>query len=44
VDEFAVPDDAATFGEWAAANGFAVERTTIELRGKCRDCQGGAGD
>lgn len=39
VDEFAVPDKAAMFGEWAQANGFAVKRTTIELRGKCRGCQ-----
>lgn len=39
VDEFAVPEDAATFGDWATTHGFAVERTTIELRGRCRDCQ-----
>jgi Fe2+ or Zn2+ uptake regulation protein len=37
-----VPDDAATFGEWATTHGFAVERTTIELRGRCQDCQGRA--
>jgi Fur family zinc uptake transcriptional regulator len=42
VDEFAVPDKAASFGDWATTHGFAVERTTIELRGRCRECRASA--
>lgn len=39
VDEFAAPAAVAAFEAWADGSGFAVERTTIELRGRCRDCR-----
>jgi Fur family zinc uptake transcriptional regulator len=38
VDEF---EDAAVedrLAAWAAENGFEPQQTTIELRGRCRDC------
>jgi Fur family zinc uptake transcriptional regulator len=38
VDEFADEVVEARLGDWAAAHGFALERTTIELRGRCREC------
>jgi len=25
-------------GDWAQAKGFKVERTTMEIRGKCQAC------
>lgn len=41
VDEFADDTVAARLATWAGAHGFALERTTIELRGRCADCQAG---
>jgi Fur family zinc uptake transcriptional regulator len=38
VDEFADAEVVARLRGWAEANGFAPERTTIELRGRCRAC------
>lgn len=38
VDEFTDPNVGASLADWAAQSGFALERTTIELRGRCRDC------
>jgi Fur family transcriptional regulator, zinc uptake regulator len=42
VDEFAdaVVDD--RLRAWAETRGFAAERTTIELRGRCRECMAAA--
>jgi Fur family zinc uptake transcriptional regulator len=42
VDEFADAAVEARLVAWAAENGFAPEQTTIELRGRCRDCAGSA--
>ncbi len=39
VDEFADEEVNNHLGDWAARHGFALERTTIELRGRCADCQ-----
>lgn len=39
VDEFAAPAAVEAFEDWAADSGFATERTTIELRGRCRECR-----
>ena len=39
VDEFADPLVEERLTAWAEAQGFALERTTIELRGRCRDCR-----
>jgi Fur family zinc uptake transcriptional regulator len=38
VDEFADPVIAERLRHWASAQGFAPQRTTIELRGCCRNC------
>ena len=38
VDEFADPVVDERLKGWAEAHGFTPERTTIELRGQCRDC------
>ena len=38
VDEFADDNLEARLTEWSGANGFVPSRTTIELRGLCRDC------
>jgi Fur family zinc uptake transcriptional regulator len=42
VDEFADPEVTARLDGWARANGFTAERTTIELRGRCRACRDAA--
>jgi Fur family zinc uptake transcriptional regulator len=39
VDEFVDPEVTARLGAWAKETGFVLERTTIELRGRCADCQ-----
>ena len=39
VDEFADATVEKRLDGWAKAHGFAPTRTTIELRGKCRDCK-----
>jgi Fur family zinc uptake transcriptional regulator len=38
VDEFADAEVEKRLGGWAREHGFALARTTIELRGRCRDC------
>ncbi len=38
VDEFADPAIEERLGNWAGKKGFKVERTTMEIRGKCADC------
>ncbi len=38
VDEFADALIEERLGGWAAAQGFKVERTTMEIRGKCAEC------
>jgi Fur family zinc uptake transcriptional regulator len=38
VDEFADEVVEARLNQWAAEHGFTPTRTTIELRGRCRDC------
>ncbi len=38
VDEFADEVVEQRLKDWAAAHGFAPTRTTIELRGHCKDC------
>ena len=38
VDEFADAIIEERLGEWAGAKGFKVERTTMEIRGKCAEC------
>jgi len=38
VDEFADAVIEERLGNWAAAKGFKVERTTMEIRGKCAEC------
>ena len=38
VDEFADAVIEERLGEWAGAKGFKVERTTMEIRGKCEAC------
>ena len=40
VDEFADAVIEDRLGAWAANKGFKVERTTMEIRGKCADCAG----
>jgi Fur family zinc uptake transcriptional regulator len=42
VDEFADAEVTARLTAWAGENGFALERTTIELRGRCADCRAAA--
>jgi Fur family zinc uptake transcriptional regulator len=39
VDEFTDPEVVARLEARAAETGFALERTTIELRGRCAECQ-----
>ncbi|MDB5538630.1 MAG: transcriptional repressor, partial [Devosia sp.] len=39
VDEFADPEVTERLGAWARQTGFTLERTTIELRGRCADCR-----
>lgn len=38
VDEFADEVIEQRLGQWAATTGFKVERTTMEIRGKCAEC------
>jgi Fur family transcriptional regulator, zinc uptake regulator len=38
VDEFADDVVEARLADWASQHGFTPTRTTIELRGRCRDC------
>jgi Fur family zinc uptake transcriptional regulator len=38
VDEFADEVVEQRLNDWAAAHGFAPTRTTIELRGLCKEC------
>lgn len=38
VDEFADAVIEERLGDWAAAKGFVVERTIMEIRGKCEAC------
>ena len=38
VDEFADAVIEERLGAWAGAKGFKVERTTMEIRGKCEAC------
>lgn len=38
VDEFADDTVEARLTDWSEANGFVPNRTTIELRGLCRNC------
>nr|WP_314261928.1 Fur family transcriptional regulator [uncultured Devosia sp.] len=38
VDEFADEVIEERLGHWAGAKGFKVERTTMEIRGKCAEC------
>jgi Fur family zinc uptake transcriptional regulator len=40
VDEFSDEEVAERLGGWAAAQGFGLERSTIELRGVCKGCSG----
>jgi Fur family zinc uptake transcriptional regulator len=40
VDEFADEVVEQRLDDWAGTHGFALARTTIELRGRCRDCTG----
>lgn len=42
VDEFADAEVGKRLAGWAAAQGFALERTTIELRGVCEGCRAAA--
>ncbi len=38
VDEFADPVIEDRLGGWAESKGFTVERTTMEIRGRCAEC------
>lgn len=38
VDEFTDAVIEERLGDWAGAKGFKVERTTMEIRGKCAEC------
>ena len=38
VDEFADAVIEERLGDWAGAKGFKVERTTMEIRGRCGAC------
>lgn len=38
VDEFADEVIEERLGTWARSGGFKVERTTMEIRGRCADC------
>lgn len=38
VDEFTDAEVTKRFADWATRSGFALERTTVELRGRCSDC------
>jgi Fur family zinc uptake transcriptional regulator len=39
VDEFSDPVIEGRLGEWANGTGFLVERTTMEIRGRCAECK-----
>ena len=43
VDEFADPEVNDRLNAWAEQAGFALDRTTIELRGRCKECLAKAG-
>lgn len=38
VDEFSDPVIEGRLGGWAESEGFTVERTTMEIRGRCAEC------
>jgi Fur family zinc uptake transcriptional regulator len=40
VDEFADRVVEERLAAWSAGMGFSTERTTIEIRGHCRECTG----
>jgi Fur family zinc uptake transcriptional regulator len=40
VDEFADAVVEERLAAWSAGTGFSTERTTIEIRGHCRECTG----
>jgi Fur family zinc uptake transcriptional regulator len=42
VDEFADPVVQERLAEWGHKQGFKTERTTIEIRGRCKGCLAGA--
>lgn len=42
VDEFADAEVGDRLAGWASAQGFGLERTTIELRGVCKGCRAAA--
>lgn len=42
VDEFTDAEVTTRLAGWARSASFALERTTVELRGRCADCQAGA--
>ena len=42
VDEFADPVIEGRLGQWAEQTGFTVERTTMEIRGRCGTCAAAA--
>ena len=42
VDEFADAELGDRLAGWAGKEGFALERTTIELRGVCKNCRAAA--
>ncbi len=39
VDEFADAEVTGRLAQWAGKTGFGLERTTIELRGRCAECR-----
>jgi len=42
VDEFTDPEVIGRLAGWAEQTGFKLERTTIELRGRCANCTAAA--
>jgi Fur family zinc uptake transcriptional regulator len=40
VDEFADPVVQERLAQWGQRQGFKTERTTIEIRGRCKECLG----
>lgn len=42
VDEFADPVVQERLAQWGHKQGFRTERTTIEIRGRCKGCLAGA--
>ena len=39
VEEFSDPALGKRLGQWAKSTGFKIDRSVIEVRGLCRDCQ-----